>query len=203
MKFERWTVFAVLSSGVAASALALAAADRFDPDGLRMAIRFTARTSLALFCLAYAASSLRRLWPVTATSWLLRNRRYIGLSFAASHVAHGCAITALASTAPDVYRALTTPASYVFGGLGYLAIAAMAATSFDTTAAWLGAARWRRLHAICGFYLWAQFCISFGKRIPASPGYATFLAILFAVMALRLMARDPAAKMPQQAHGAN
>ena len=60
--------------------------------GLRMLMRATARTSLALFGAAFAASSLRSLWPTPATGWLLRQRRYLGLSFAFSHALHALAI---------------------------------------------------------------------------------------------------------------
>ena len=59
-----------------------------DEPGLRMAIRATARTSVVFFTLAFAASALRRRWPNAATSWLLRNRRQLGVSFASSHAIH-------------------------------------------------------------------------------------------------------------------
>src|SRR5437867_6975059 len=52
--------------------------------GLRAAIRATARTSVVLFCVAFSASALRRLWPGTASAWLLANRRQLGVSFAVS-----------------------------------------------------------------------------------------------------------------------
>ncbi len=60
----------------------------FEVDGVRMVIRFTARTSLVLFCLAFSAAALARLWPNASTRWLRRNRRYLGVSFAASHAIH-------------------------------------------------------------------------------------------------------------------
>ena len=39
----------------------------FEVEGVRMAIRFTARTSLLFFCLAFSASALWRLWPASWT----------------------------------------------------------------------------------------------------------------------------------------
>lgn len=182
-----WPLFFLLC--VAVAALALGAAQDFSAEGLRAAIRTTARTSLVLFCAAYAASALARLAPSPATAWLLRNRRYLGLSFAASHAIHLALIGGLAATAPGVFASLTSPASFILGGLGYVFIAAMALTSFPGPSAALGPTGWRRLHAIGGFYLWAQFCVSFGKRIPAGAGYAAPVAVLLAVMTLRLIAR--------------
>jgi sulfoxide reductase heme-binding subunit YedZ len=47
---------------------------------------------------------------------------------------------------------------------------------------------WRRLHLVGGYYLWLQFMVSFGKRIPDMPLYGLFLIPLLAVLALRLIA---------------
>ena len=64
----------------------------------------------------------------------------------------------------------------------------MAATSFDRSAVAIGPRAWRALHLWGGYYLWAQFVVSFGKRIPAMPLYSLFLIPLLAVLALRLIA---------------
>jgi sulfoxide reductase heme-binding subunit YedZ len=64
----------------------------------------------------------------------------------------------------------------------------MTATSFDRTAAAIGPRAWRRLHLMGGYYLWLQFMVSFGKRIPEMPIYGLFLIPLLAVLALRLIA---------------
>ena len=76
----------------------------------------------------------------------------------------------------------------MFGGIGYAFIIAMTATSFDRTAAAIGPRAWRILHLSGGYYLWFQFMVSFGKRIPDMPLYGLFLIPLLAVMALRLIA---------------
>ena len=70
----------------------------------------------------------------------------------------------------------------------------MTATSFDRTAAAIGARAWRRLHLIGGYYLLFQFMVSFGKRIPDMPLYALFLIPLVAVFALRMIAMAPRAQ---------
>ena len=36
---------------------------QFEVEGVRMVVRFTARTSLLFFCLAFSAAALARLWP--------------------------------------------------------------------------------------------------------------------------------------------
>ena len=94
---------------------------------------------------------------------------------------------------PAGYAAATSIASYIFGGVGYAFIIAMAATSFDRTAAAIGPRAWRILHLIGGYYLLFQFMVSFGKRIPDMPLYALFLMPLVAVLALRMIAMAPRA----------
>jgi DMSO/TMAO reductase YedYZ heme-binding membrane subunit len=153
-----------------------------------MVIRFTARTSLLFFCLAFSAAALARLWPNAWTQWQRRNRRYLGVTFAASHGIHAVAIGCFALMDPAGYAAATNAASYIFGGVGYAFIIAMTATSFDRTAAAIGPRAFRILHLTGGYYLLFQFTVSFGKRIPDMPLYTLFLIPPLAVMALRLIA---------------
>ena len=189
--FEGWRLFALLSLTLVALSLWIAGMRQFEVDGVRMVIRFTARTSLLFFCLAFSAAALARLWPNAWTRWQRRNRRQLGVTFAASHAIHAVAIACFAVMDPAGYAAATSIASYIFGGIGYAFIIAMAATSFDRTASAIGARGWRLLHLFGGYYLLLQFMISFGKRIPDMPLYALFLIPLLAVFALRMIAMAP------------
>jgi methionine sulfoxide reductase heme-binding subunit len=185
---EGWYLLGATSLTMAALALWLASMRGFEVDGVRMVIRYTARTSLLLFCLAFSASASHRLWSNAFTRWQGRNRRYLGLSFAVSHLIHLIAIVGFAVMAPPLFREATSPASFIFGGIGYGFIIALAATSFDRTAHAIGPRAWRILHTSGVYYLWFQFTVSFGMRVPAMPNYAWFLLPLLAVMALRVMA---------------
>src|SRR5581483_2600799 len=135
--FEGWRLFALLTLTLIALCAAIAGLRGFDADGIRMAIRFTARTSLVFFCLAFSAAAIARLWPNAWTRWQRRNRRYLGVTFAASHALHAIAIAAFAAVDPIGFAMATSVASYIFGGIGYGFIIAMTATSFDRSAAWL------------------------------------------------------------------
>src|SRR5258708_37334059 len=128
--FEGWGLFAVLALTLVALSLWIAGMRHFDVDGVRTVIRFTARTSLLFFCLAFGAAALARLWPNPWTRWQRRNRRYLGVTFAASHAIHAVAIVCFAIADPTGYAASTSAASYIFGGVGYAFIIAMVATSF-------------------------------------------------------------------------
>jgi DMSO/TMAO reductase YedYZ heme-binding membrane subunit len=184
--FEGWRLFAVLTLTLIALCIWIASMRQF--EGVRMVVRFTARTSLLFFCLAFSAAALARLWPNAWTRWQRRNRRYLGVTFAASHGLHLIVIVLFAVMAPADFAAATSAASYIFGSIGYAFIILMAATSFDRTAAMIGPRTWRILHLTGGYYLWFQFMVSFGKRVPGMPLYALFLIPLLAVMALRLIA---------------
>jgi hypothetical protein len=159
-----------------------------DVEGLRLAIRATARTSLVLFALAFSAAALARLAPCGVTRWQRRNRRYLGVSFAVSHGVHLAALIALARTDATLFWTLTNPANIVLAGTAYLFIAAMTATSFDRTAAWLGARRWRLLHLVGGWYIWLSFAAAIGKRLPQGPVYWSMIALVIAVGMVRLIA---------------
>jgi DMSO/TMAO reductase YedYZ heme-binding membrane subunit len=185
--FEGWRLFAVLTLALTALCIWIAGMGGFEVEGVRMVIRFTARTSLMFFCLAFSAAALARLWPNAWTRWQRRNRRYLGVTFAASHGLHALAIASFAVMDPAGYAAATSAASYIFGGIGYAFIIAMTVTSFDRATQAMGPSAWRTLHLAGGYYLLFQFMVSFGKRIPDMPLYALFLIPLVAVFVLRMV----------------
>jgi sulfoxide reductase heme-binding subunit YedZ len=183
-----WRLVGVLSFLVAAMAVGLVISHGGDVEGLRVAIRATARTSLLLFVLAFTASAMAELVPGEVTRWQRRNRRYLGVSFAVSHFIHLGAILALASVDRAMFWKLTNITTIMLAGTAYLFIAAMAATSFDRTAAWLGPRKWRLLHLVGGWYIWISFAIAVGKRVPLDRFYWPMAALVFAAAIVRLIA---------------
>lgn len=158
-----------------------------DEAGLRALVRLTVRVSFTVFIAVYSAAPLRRLFPSPATRWLLRNRRYLGVSFAWAHGLHAVAIALLALLLGDGFEADTT--TLVGGGLGYLLTAAMAATSFERTARWLGPRRWGLLHRAGLHWLWFIFALNWtGAAITVSPIYLPFAAVTWVAAGLRLAA---------------
>lgn len=182
-----WRLTGSLSIAIVLMALALLTWHGFDVDGIRLVIRATAQTSLVLFCLAFSASALARLRPNAWTRWQRQNRRYLGVSFAASHAVHAVAIVSFALIDPLHFHQVTSLASFLFGGIAYAFIVAMTITSFDATAAWVGPRNWRLLHTVGGYDIWLTFLISEGMRAVHGGSYYWLpTAILVAVMALRL-----------------
>jgi DMSO/TMAO reductase YedYZ heme-binding membrane subunit len=181
---QGWPLLGTLTAGLVLLAAAVLALGP-DAEGLRQLIRVTARSSFVLFLLAFTASAAARRWPSSLTRWQLSNRRQIGLGFAISHAIHAAAIAGFAWLDPTGFHAATSPGSFISGGLAYVFIVLMAATSFDGAVRWLGAKRWRLLHVAGLYFLWTSFLITFGKRFPMSAGYVLPVAVLLAALALR------------------
>src|SRR5450432_3017093 len=101
--FEGWRLFGLLTLTLVVLSVWIAGMRHFEVDGVRMVIRFTARTSLLFFCLAFSAAVLARLWPNAWTRWQRRNRRTLGVTFAASHGIHAIAIACFAAMSPPLF----------------------------------------------------------------------------------------------------
>jgi len=161
---------AALAAGAAALGLALGANEE---EGWRLAARYTARTGFLLFFIpVFAASAWHRLAPGAASRWLMRNRRGMGLGFAASHTVHLVALTAfnvVAGSVPDL-------PTLVVGGGAYGMMYAMAATSNDGAVRKLGARGWQRLHKVGIYWLWFVFTFSYFGRV--AEGRYAFLPLL-------------------------
>jgi methionine sulfoxide reductase heme-binding subunit len=181
-------LFLLLAGGVLAMVLLMVAADSGGTDGLRLAIRATARTSLALFLIAFCASALVKYRPTDFAKWILQNRRWFGLGFAFSHFVHAGLLIALINADSALFWTLTNMRSVVTGSIAYIFIALLAATSLDGAVKALGARRWQLLHRTGIWVIWVSFVFTNGKRIPVSLWYSIPVALLFAALAFRLFA---------------
>ncbi len=186
--FEGWTLVGLTAVVVGALAGLILGVVGANETGLRMLIRATARVSFVLFTTAFIASSVNRLWPTPLSKWMLRNRRYIGVSFATSHGVHLLAILAAARVIVDFHIDAVTLTG---GALGYMLIAAMVATSFDRSARWLGHRWWTRLHKVGVYYMWGIFAFDYVGRATVSLAFVPLAAIVLGALALRIAASRP------------
>jgi methionine sulfoxide reductase heme-binding subunit len=164
-------------------------------EGVRGIIRATARSSFALFALAFTASAACYFWPNAWTRWQLRNRRYLGVSFAVSHLVHLLAIFALGQLAPAELAAEANAVTWIFGGLAYVFIGLMTATSFDSTARLIGPRAWSLLHTIGSYYIWLIFANSYLARATMIPAYIPVAALVVFILGLRITARISKARV--------
>jgi DMSO/TMAO reductase YedYZ heme-binding membrane subunit len=181
--FERWKIVAFSALAVGMMLAVIWSIYGVGEPGMRVAIRATARTSCVLFIIAFVAAALCRLWPNTFTQWLLKNRRYFGLSMAVSHTYHAIAWSGLWLATSG-----TSPKFDPLGILGYVFLFAMTVTSFDRPAAWIGKRAWKILHNAGMHYFWLAFIFEFGTKIFKSiPIYLPLTVLLVAAMILRLV----------------
>ncbi len=104
-------------------------------------------------------------------------------SLAVSHGFHALAIIGLAIlSSPEILH------NNHGGNLGYFFLIAMTATSFQTTASWLGHRSWQILHTVGMYYLWLAFIYSFMGRLGESMIiYLPFVSLLVVAIALKLI----------------
>ena len=138
------------------------------------------------------ASSWHYLFPNTLTKFIRHDRRYIGLSFALAHTIHLVAWTSFFIAINE------NPGIVVIigGGLGYVAIYAMALTSNDNAVKKLGFKRWKQIHWFGANYIAVIFALIYvGKLVDGPPngsdyGYLAFtliVGIIFMVFILKLI----------------
>lgn len=181
MKTPTWVVVAVAAA--VATLIAVAGAVAFGGwtvEGVGAATRFTARWAFPWFLAAWAASSMATLWPGGWRTTLLRRRRAIGLAFAANHTIHFAALL----TGILVFHREAAPVTVIVGGAVYVFIALMALTSNDAAVHWMGARRWKLLHAAGGWAILLVFTNSYVSRIPEKPWLGIPAAALIATAVL-------------------
>lgn len=175
----------------AVGALAICAAAALGPgtfdERVGLATRLTARWSACWFLAAFVAGPLSRIYG-GVWSAVARQRRYLGLGFAAAHTVHFvCLIIALTMT-PTTRPLLTL----VGGGTAYAVMFAMAATSSDAAMRALGK-NWKRLHTIGIWVIWFVFLQSYAGRI-FKPGTEVLGMVMTTPFVCAALLRVPAVR---------
>ena len=150
-----------------------------------LATRYTARFAFPVFLIAFTASAWARLFRGERTRELVRMRRGIGLGFASAHTVHLAALATYNALIANV----PSPVTLAGGGVAYLAMYAMAATSNDASVRRLGR-NWKRLHGFGAYWIWGIFTFSYATRV-ARGGFSFVpeLALAVGALALRLAAK--------------
>lgn len=156
-------------------------------DQALLAARWTARTALPVFLIAYLASTLARRWPGAMTRAVLHRRRQWGLGFALAMAIH---LAALAVNVLMFGPARPWP-TLIGGGIAYGFTLLLALTSNSLSVQRLGRG-WRWLHRVGIHYIWLIFFISYASRIANPEKMWTgilFTPVLLAALGLRLSTR--------------
>ncbi|MFJ2367082.1 hypothetical protein ACIPIN_25875 [Pseudomonas sp. NPDC087697] len=187
-RLQGWSLFSLI---VALILLMTALILLLNPDlleGIRSAIRATARSSFALFLTAFTASAFAVLIPGPLSKFLVRERRFIGLAFAFSHLVHAVLIYTYGQLNPEFWPGRSTLGNLP-GSIGYAFILLMALTTFKGPARLLGAKAWKSLHVTGMWVIAAVFSLSNLKRIPMSAWYLLPLCIMLSAIVIRVMGK--------------
>ena len=118
-------------------------------------IQLSVRWSVPWLFLAFAASSVQILRPGAASLWLARNRKYIGLCFAAAMAWQGFFILWMVIGHTDYYvNEVYVLRDAIEGTIGYTFLAAMTVTSFMPARRNMSPRSWKLLHKTGIYYLW-------------------------------------------------
>jgi DMSO/TMAO reductase YedYZ heme-binding membrane subunit len=129
------------------------------------------------------------LWRSETSRWLLVNRRGIGLGFALAHSVHLAALVVIALAFPHPFVDELNVVTLLGGGLVYVFIFAMAATSNDRSVRHLGEKRWRLLHTAGSWYIWLIFAQSYLPRAFSELLYSPFAILLLGAPGVRIARR--------------
>jgi hypothetical protein len=181
-----WLLVLWLTLALAAMCAALVVSQGPGEAAWRLGIRATARSSVALFLVVFAARPWNVLQASSLSKWVLRHRRYLGVSLMVSQLAHAAFIVLLIAQYPASFWAGVAMSTVIGGLFGYLLLVLMTLTSFDRTADLIGKRAWKILHGFGMYYLWIVFASSYAPRAPSSPLFAVITVLLVVAMVLRL-----------------
>jgi sulfoxide reductase heme-binding subunit YedZ len=144
------------------------------------------KIGVSFFILTILIRPLHQLLHTKWTAWLLANRRYVGLSFAAWHLQHWWIIGATAAIMGwtefwNDFGDFVVPASIVLSVITLLAI-----TSTDRAVRFLGQPLWKAIHTVGIYVIWSWFMHVYFSRLPNQPVYVyIYMGLLIGALPFR------------------
>ncbi|XXK44471.1 hypothetical protein ACMAY4_09350 [Porticoccaceae bacterium nBUS_17] len=153
------------------------------PEATVKLIRLSVQFASPWIFIAFVTSALVTLFPGAISQWLLRNRRYTGLSFAAGFAWQAVFIAVLLDLYPAYYwDELHKTSDLVGRSLSYVLLLALTVTSFYPVRRKLSRAQWSWLHWVGIWYFWAAIWVSYTEQ--ALSQNAKTIDVVFAVLGL-------------------
>ena len=160
------------------------------PESIVQLIRLSVRFASPWIFIAFSTSALVLLYPGSVSKWLLRNRRYTGLSFAAGFVWQAVFIVVLFTLYPAYYwDELHKTSDLVGRSASYVFLFALTLTSFFPVRQRLSPAQWHWLHLIGIWYFWVAIWGSYAAQALSQNSKAvdvvfSFLGLLALILRL-------------------
>jgi DMSO/TMAO reductase YedYZ heme-binding membrane subunit len=160
----------------------------FSEDSVLSLLGFTMRAALLVFVLVFAISSIGYFFKTRFTRWALRNRRYLGISFAIAVVLHFLAIGLRAQLYPDPFLDGFDLARVINGGALLATVLLLAFTSSDYAVRKLGPRLWKFVHLTGVFYIFYRFWDAYwGFLQEGRPFSATAITLLSTSSGFRVL----------------
>jgi hypothetical protein len=152
-----WGLFCLISIPISiAIVVEMLGTDLSTGDGVSSMIGYSVRFAVPLIFLVIAASSVQILFPGPIPMWWLRNRPFIGLSFAVAMAWQGMFIFTMSYFFRDYYYAdVYLLRDELEGTIGYIFLPAMVLTSFHFGRKYLSRQRWKLIHKTGIYFLFA------------------------------------------------
>ena len=184
--------FLVVTLTLAAVSIGLAKTGVATPEATVEMIRFSVQLASPWVFLAFIATPLSQLAPGAFATWLLRNRRYLGLSFAAGFGWQAVFIgVLLAQHSAHYWEELHSDVDLFLRMISYVFLFALTVTSFFPVRRRMRREHWRYLHLVGIWYFWAAIWVSYAEQA-ASDGARTidfvYTALGLLALSLRLVA---------------
>jgi sulfoxide reductase heme-binding subunit YedZ len=165
------------------SAAWLASVELSDAN-IRVATRATVRIAFILYLVVFVARPLQQLLRSDWTATLLRNRRLVGVAFAAAMTVHLGLIFYRFGSHPD----LDVPPPNFVGYGAYAVFYLMLITSFDRPKRLIGPRAWKFLHRTG--LVWAAIVFVAPQSLDdlKDPGHLAYLAPFLLALSIRITA---------------
>lgn len=155
-RLNGWSLFWLITAPMSTvMILTMIRLDLTRAEAVSSMIQLSVRSAVPWLYLAFAAASLRVVLPGPFSRWLLRNRRMVGLCFAASMAWQLFFILWLVGLHTTYYvDEVYVLSDVVEGVVGYALLFAMVLTSFRFGRSRLTPRQWKRLHTGGIYWLW-------------------------------------------------
>jgi len=151
-----WNLFWLITVPISlVMVLTMIRVDLSSAKGVSSMIQLSIRSAVPWLYLAFAASSLQVVFPGSFSRWLLRNRKIVGLCFAAAMAWQLTFILWLVGIHTEYYvNDVYVLSDVVEGVVGYTFLIAMVLTSFRFGRSRLTSKQWKLLHTSGIYWLW-------------------------------------------------
>lgn len=151
-----WNLFWLITAPISSvMVLTMMRVDLSSAEGVSSMIQLAVRCAVPWLFLAFAASSLNVIFPGPFSRWLLRNRKFVGLCFAAAMAWQLLFILWLVGIHTEYYvDDVYVLSDVVEGVVGYTFLTAMVLTTFKFGRSRLTPKQWKLLHTGGIYWLW-------------------------------------------------